>query len=155
MDRTKYCSKDCYNKGKLGSKQSPETVKKRARILKGMKRSLQFRERISSLMRGKGNHRYTNGWTLDREERRLYKEKQRYGYTKDEIVRAKKARCENCGVELGRRLHVHHIDGNGRNSKNPNNALSNLRLLCSKCHGKTHLTSERAKAMNELSRKVK
>jgi 5-methylcytosine-specific restriction endonuclease McrA len=33
---------------------------------------------------------------------------------------------------------VHHIDGNGRNSKTPNNKLCNLTTLCRACHINTH-----------------
>jgi hypothetical protein len=38
-----------------------------------------------------------------------------------------------CGSK--KNLTIDHIDGNGRNSKQPNNELSNLQTLCSKCHG--------------------
>ncbi len=49
--------------------------------------------------------------------------------------------CQECGmtqeqniVLFGRSLSIHHIDGNGRGSKNPNNDLNNLVTLCFKCH---------------------
>lgn len=32
-------------------------------------------------------------------------------------------------------LTINHIDGIGRNNKQPNNDLSNLETLCLKCHG--------------------
>jgi len=41
-------------------------------------------------------------------------------------------RCTRC--KQARRLIVHHIDGNGRGSKRPNNKLSNLVTLCRRCH---------------------
>jgi 5-methylcytosine-specific restriction endonuclease McrA len=33
---------------------------------------------------------------------------------------------------------VHHIDGNGRNSKTPNNSMTNLVTLCRACHTEEH-----------------
>jgi len=33
---------------------------------------------------------------------------------------------------------IHHIDGNGRNSKTPNNRLDNLITLCRSCHSTEH-----------------
>lgn len=33
---------------------------------------------------------------------------------------------------------VHHIDGNGRGSTNPNNSLDNLKTLCRRCHLAEH-----------------
>lgn len=35
-------------------------------------------------------------------------------------------------------LLVHHIDGEGRYSKNPNNDPNNLQTLCKRCHSKIH-----------------
>lgn len=45
--------------------------------------------------------------------------------------------CQRC---FGLGDIVHHIDGNGRNSKTPNNALSNLMTLCRACHAEEHRT---------------
>jgi hypothetical protein len=44
-------------------------------------------------------------------------------------------KCQRC-FEFGDI--VHHIDGNGRNSKTPNNILSNLMTLCRACHTEEH-----------------
>jgi 5-methylcytosine-specific restriction endonuclease McrA len=33
---------------------------------------------------------------------------------------------------------IHHIDGNGRNSKTPNNTMTNLITLCRACHAAEH-----------------
>lgn len=46
-------------------------------------------------------------------------------------------KCCKCGSL--ERLVVHHIDGNGRGSKNPNNDLSNLQTLCHTCHQQIHV----------------
>lgn len=51
--------------------------------------------------------------------------------------------CVNCGMTMsdhlekyGKSLTIDHIDGNGRNSKEPNNDPENLQTLCLPCHGK-------------------
>jgi 5-methylcytosine-specific restriction endonuclease McrA len=45
-------------------------------------------------------------------------------------------KCTCCGTPED--LVVHHIDGNGRRSENPNNDLDNLQTLCRSCHAKVH-----------------
>lgn len=51
-------------------------------------------------------------------------------------------RCVDCGMSMaehiakwGKALTINHIDGQGRNSKTPNNDPSNLETLCLRCHG--------------------
>jgi len=50
-------------------------------------------------------------------------------------------KCTCCGTPDD--LVVHHIDGNGRGSKNPNNNLENLKTLCRPCHAREHNTLDR------------
>lgn len=54
-------------------------------------------------------------------------------------------KCVKCGVTQGQHiavhgcsLIVHHIDGNGRYSSNPNSVESNLQTLCKRCHSSIH-----------------
>lgn len=48
--------------------------------------------------------------------------------------------CQLCGME--KHLHVHHKDGNGADSDQPNDSLDNLIALCRRCHyGVTLLTT--------------
>lgn len=72
-------------------------------------------------------------------------EKQRFGGRRDLIVTKYGARCVECGMSesesiarWGRKLDIHHIDGNGRTSENPNHELDNLILLCRECHMSAH-----------------
>jgi 5-methylcytosine-specific restriction endonuclease McrA len=51
-------------------------------------------------------------------------------------------KCVGCGMSMaehitkwGKALTINHIDGQGRNSKTPNNDPSNLETLCLRCHG--------------------
>lgn len=53
--------------------------------------------------------------------------------------------CEVCGLtnsqslaRWGRKLDVHHKDGNGRTSAEPNHNPDNLRVLCRECHMSVH-----------------
>ena len=61
-----------------------------------------------------------------------------------DVYKKYNGRCDLCGSENF--LAIHHLDGNGRNLENigsqPNNELSNLQLLCRKCHGKLHGSAE-------------
>lgn len=92
----------------------------------------------------------------DRNKKRIlayyYKLKERFGMSPAtvyrnggiEIVRAvfKKYnnKCSNCGTE--NKIHIHHIDNQGRHNSNkgvkPNNSLNNLILLCVRCHAIRH-----------------
>lgn len=59
--------------------------------------------------------------------------KRRFGRDPKIIFARDKWKCVVCGSKED--LTIDHIDGNGRNSKKPNNKMSNLRTLCRKCHG--------------------
>jgi 5-methylcytosine-specific restriction endonuclease McrA len=50
-------------------------------------------------------------------------------------------KCVKCGET--QQLVVHHIDGNGRGSRNPNNSLDNLQTLCRACHAIEHFTLDK------------
>lgn len=56
------------------------------------------------------------------------------GY-RQEVLTRDKGTCRSCSKSGNI---VHHIDGNGRNSKSPNNSLDNLITLCRACHADEH-----------------
>jgi len=65
---------------------------------------------------------------------RYYKRK--YGGYYHTVIERDGFSCIKCGKSTN--LIVHHIDGNGYNSKNPNNDINNLITLCNSCHGYIH-----------------
>ena len=60
----------------------------------------------------------------------------RFGINPKKIFKRDNWSCQQCGSKED--LTIHHIDGQGRNSKNKNNSLDNLITLCRKCHGRIH-----------------
>lgn len=76
----------------------------------------------------------------NREKSKAYTQKSlnraRFSGNRLKVLERDGYKCGDCGTT--EKLHVHHIDGNGRGSKNPNNDMNNLITLCRKCHGKRH-----------------
>jgi len=73
------------------------------------------------------------------------REIKRFGGRRELIERRASGKCECCGIEeteilrrTGKRLVIHHKDGNGINSDTPNHSLANLMLLCRSCHATIH-----------------
>ena len=62
---------------------------------------------------------------------------------RDEVLKRDNFECQFCRTKED--LCVHHKDGNGRGSKDPNNSLDNLITLCLSCHRKLHQTLPREK----------
>lgn len=85
--------------------------------------------------------------------RRLRYARKKYGGNAIDAMERDDLACQLCGATLF--LHVHHIDGEGYDSDEPNNALDNLVTLCNRCHyGITLLTTRgvnRARAIELLS----
>jgi hypothetical protein len=59
---------------------------------------------------------------------------------REAILRRDNYTCQSCGEIRLSRLSVHHIDGNGRRSKTPNNDENNLITMCRSCHAILHNT---------------
>jgi 5-methylcytosine-specific restriction endonuclease McrA len=73
----------------------------------------------------------------------------RFGGKRYRILRRDKWKCQKCGMSnrehlelFGRKLTIHHVDGRGRHYQDKgltaNNDISNLKTLCSRCHGRIH-----------------
>jgi len=80
-----------------------------------------------------------------REYSRRYVQKYHFGGHPEVIARREEDGCAHCGMSnaghratLGRDLNVHHIDGRGRTSANPNHDPSNLLIVCDRCHTRLH-----------------
>jgi hypothetical protein len=71
------------------------------------------------------------------------KDRSRFNGLRGEIFKRDNYQCVNCGMTMSdhlekynKSLTIDHIDGQGRNSKEPNNDPTNLQTLCLPCHGK-------------------
>ena len=65
--------------------------------------------------------------------------KVRFGGNKHDVFKRDNNQCQICFVgKKGKNILIHHIDGNGRGSKTPNNDINNLILLCQSCHSVVH-----------------
>ena len=122
VDRTKkdgytYQCKECRLEKQKEWMQKPETKKMRA---------VQAREFRATKEGGK----------YSRAIAKKCQNKTRFGGNRQKVLDAFNNECYHC--KTGKRLCVHHIDCNGRNSKKPNNEIDNLMVLCTSCHMKLH-----------------
>jgi len=69
--------------------------------------------------------------------RAAHRELERFGRSREEILKLFDNRCQICHKEED--LVIHHIDNKGRAVKNPNNDLENFTVLCRACHMIHHL----------------
>ena len=89
---------------------------------------------------------YQKQWLKDNPEERaihvrMRYDRVRYGGKRFIILERDGYQCVRCGMsdkehykQFGTLLTINHIDGNGWNSKTPNNNPSNLETLCFRCH---------------------
>jgi 5-methylcytosine-specific restriction endonuclease McrA len=86
---------------------------------------------------------------IHREELARYdrqkQDRQDFGGNREIVMQRAEGRCEVCGMtddeSLARwaeHLLVHHKDGRGATSGNPNNSIDNLQVLCRPCHKAVH-----------------
>ncbi len=69
---------------------------------------------------------------------KMQREERWFAGKREAILQRDCYRCSICGDSNTNNLVVHHIDGNGRGSKMPNNDDSNLITVCRACHLALH-----------------
>lgn len=67
---------------------------------------------------------------------KLRRENKHFSGLRQTVLKRDGYRCQTCSSPY--QLVVHHKDGNGRGSENPNNIITNLITLCKKCHMDEH-----------------
>lgn len=96
-------------------------------------------------------NRYLENKNYSRRKQQKKKANQKYGFgrSRTDIYKTLGNRCAICGISeadykklTGRSLEIHHKDGNGRTSESPNHDISNLVVLCKRCHRNVHLGKE-------------
>lgn len=118
----------CYNRAKY--KQNPEPQKSR---------SSQYYEGHREAKCAYQAEYYQLNRDEQLEYRRMYREEMHFSGMRTQILDRDGHCCTtpNCGATED--LIVHHKDGKGRGSRNPNNDQGNLVTLCRACHVRVHL----------------
>jgi len=131
-------------RGKSNGKRSEETKKKMSEIAKERNMRPEYNRMLRERVGDKAPF-WRGGKSKDVNYLREYREKRRYGFTRDFLFDFFGNKCIDCGIsneehieKQKTKLAIHHKDGIGRNSKNPNNNIENLVLLCTSCHAKRH-----------------
>lgn len=126
------------NKEKLLEQNKKNYIKNREKILKLDKEK--YRNNRENKIE------YQKKYYIENKERVLkyHKDldnKKRFGGLREFVLERDNWQCVKCGmtseqhiVIFGKSLTIDHIDGQGRNSKNPNNSPDNLQTLCLRCH---------------------
>lgn len=72
-----------------------------------------------------------------------YEDLKQFSGKRSQVLERDKWSCTSCGMnneehrlKFGKEITIHHIDGKGRYSKEPNNSMDNLTTLCLVCHGR-------------------
>ena len=80
-----------------------------------------------------------------KKQKYLANQKQFFGGRRERLLEKSGGGCEICGMtdemsieKWGKRLEIHHRDGRGRESDNPNHSDENLAVLCRTCHHSMH-----------------
>lgn len=80
---------------------------------------------------------YDNAY-YDQNRGRIYEtaQERRYGRNWRQALARDGHKCTECGAT--EQLVIHHKDGRGRTSQNPNHDLDNLQTVCRSCHARIH-----------------
>jgi len=126
------------------TKETSESVRKRAESLKGYTRDPEvveqhakavreawergaYDDRDTHIMAGEDNPNYRHGKYAGRSGVKYPAEFDRE--LREKVRERDNRECQHCGASLDGRLHVHHID-----TDKENNSMDNLVSLCSSCH---------------------
>lgn len=98
-----------------------------------------YRQRIGYYQK-RGRKRYwfekETMYDVLRKRNQKAKQKQRFGVSREDFIKQRGGKCQNCGSE--KFLRIHHIDNQGRRAQNlgqkPNNDPKNLMVVCQSCH---------------------
>ena len=73
-----------------------------------------------------------------------HRDKIHFGGNRENALIRDNHTCQSCGVtkEDGKKIIVHHIDGNGWAKEKMNNKLDNMITLCVQCHMDIHVPSQ-------------
>ena len=82
-----------------------------------------------------------------------HRDKNNFGGNRELALKRDNYTCQFCGKtkEDGKKIIVHHKDGNGWAKKNMNNRLDNLITLCVQCHMDIHIPSQYRKKKIETA----
>lgn len=95
---------------------------------------------------------YNNKWKTENQDRvkrydKKAKDNRHFNGKREQIMERDGYKCAECGMsrddsfeKWGFDLDIHHIDGNGRGTKDKNNKIDNLVVLCRSCHKKIEPT---------------
>lgn len=106
-------------------------------IAKGLCRKCYDERWLSSRPNYKHNW-YVNNVTPEMQQER--REQSNFSGNRQAALERDNYRCVKCGLRS--LLTVHHKDGNGRGSEQPNNTLDNLETLCRCCHAALHSSKD-------------
>jgi hypothetical protein len=121
---------------KLPYKDLPEEVKDKLRY-KWRKYYYRNHDRLKKFyLDNYFNRRSTlNGLKAIRTANKRAESKRRFGIDRNIILNRFNHKCVFCGKNGNI---IHHLDNKGRNTKEPNNELSNLVCCCHSCHALIH-----------------
>jgi len=136
-----YCSRKCWIKSMEGKKPSKNNLRKvrsseanlkRSQSLKGIKRSKDWRVKVSKRMKGKNCNFWKGGKSnyLYRLRRSL-----KYKLWREKVFKRDNYTCQKCS-QRGGNLHPHHIKSFAKYPQ-LRFVVSNGKTLCEKCHKQT------------------
>jgi hypothetical protein len=129
-------------------KRNPEKVKLYHKKYREKNRE---KRRIYNRMHSKTNREYYNEWKRQWKlnNPNLYLKmtsdvlNKVHGFLRDKVLKRDNYTCRFCGLtneehikKWGSRINVHHKDGEGTCSDNPNNIMRNMITVCKSCHTK-------------------